>query len=113
MVDEEQKQAEIDLMKEMVDEIRTLRGRIDQLEQHNSILSKSIDDPETMMKKAGWLKVITPMADETYDPLQREMTDNVNTAFAGPFAGTGDTFRKSRHEELEEWKEAEREMTHS
>jgi len=61
-----------------------------------------------MMKKAGWLKVITPMADETYDPLQREAGDNLNTAFAGPFSGSGDTFRKSRHEELEEWKEAER-----
>jgi hypothetical protein len=104
---DEQKQAEIDLMKEMVTEIRGLRERVESLEAENRLLSKSIDDPETMMKKAGWLKVITPMADETYDPLQRQTGDS-NTAFAGPFTGSGEVFKKSRHDELEEWKEAER-----
>tara|TARA_Y100000004_G_scaffold148028_1_gene169409 strand:- start:408 stop:746 length:339 start_codon:yes stop_codon:yes gene_type:complete len=105
---DEMKQAELDLMKEMVDEIRELRERVVSLEAQNSILSKSIDDPETMMKKAGWLKVVTPMADETYDPLNRELGDG-NQSFAGPFQGSGDTFQKQdRYTELEAWKEAER-----
>ena len=107
MADEEQKQAEIEHMKEMVSEIRGLRQRVENLEAENAILSKSIDDPETMMKKAGWLKVITPMADETYDPLQRGMGDG-EQQFSGPFTGSGDMFKKSQHEQLEEWKEAER-----
>ena len=70
-----QKQAEIDLMKEMVEEIRELRERVVSLETQNQMLTKSLDDPETMMRKAGWLKVVTPMADETYDPLQRDVGD--------------------------------------
>ena len=105
---DETKQAEIDLMKEMVGELKELRERVVSLESQNSILSKSIADPETMMKKAGWLKVVTPMADETFDPLNREIGDG-GQSFAGPFQGSGDTFQKQdRHTELEAWKEAER-----
>ncbi len=65
---DEQEQAKIDLMKEMVTEIKELRQRVVSLETQNTMLTKSLDDPETMMKKAGWLKVVTPMADEAYDP---------------------------------------------
>jgi hypothetical protein len=104
---DEQEQAKIDLMKEMVTEIKELRNRVVSLETQNTMLTKSLDDPETMMKKAGWLKVVTPMADEAYDPLQRDVSDN-SQSFSGPFNGTGDTFQKqSRHDELEEWKQAE------
>tara|TARA_R100001510_G_C7656408_1_gene216392 strand:+ start:7030 stop:7371 length:342 start_codon:yes stop_codon:yes gene_type:complete len=104
-----QKQAEIDLMKEMVEEIRELRERVVSLESQNQMLTKSLDDPETMMRKAGWLKVVTPMADETYDPLQRDVGDG-SQSFTGPFQGTGNTFQKSRYDQLEEWKEAEQQV---
>ena len=101
-------EATADLLKEMVEEIRTLRKRVEQLESNNNVLVKAVDNPETMMKKAGWLKVVTPMADETFDPLNREIGDG-NQSFAGPFQGSGDTFQKQdRHTELEAWKEAER-----
>jgi len=103
----EEKQAEIDLLKEMVEELRILRKRVEDLEGENNTLKKAVDDPETMMKKAGWLKVVTPMADETYDPLQRDSEDDFG--FSGPFTGSGGMITKqSRHDELEEWKEAER-----
>jgi len=102
------KQAEIDLMKSMVDKIGALEQRIASLEQNNNILTKSLEDPEVMMKKAGWMKFTTPVADEAFDPLQRDTGDQ---SFDSPFKGSGDVFQKSRFDELEEWKAAERSVT--
>ncbi len=104
----DEKQAEIDLMKSMVDEIRDLKHRITSLEQNNSTLTKSLADPEVMMKKAGWMKFTTPVADEAFDPLQRNTGEET---FDSPFKGSGDVFQKSRFDELEEWKAAERSVT--
>jgi cell shape-determining protein MreC len=47
---DEQKQAEIDLMKEMVTEIRGLRERVESLEAENRLLSKSIDEKSRMVE---------------------------------------------------------------
>ena len=94
-------EATADLLKEMVEEIRTLRKRVETLESHNSSLLKAVDDPETMMKKAGWLKAMTPLADEAFDPLNRAGQDEQIFGF------NHDLISKSRDEELHEWKQME------
>ena len=95
-------EATADLLKEMVEEIRTLRDRIETLESHNTSLLKAVDDPETMMKKAGWLRAVTPMADEAFDPLHRDQNDEQ------VFGYNSDMLTKSDHQqELHEWREME------
>jgi hypothetical protein len=94
-------EATADLLKEMVEEIRTLRKRVETLESHNTSLLKAVDDPETMMKKAGWLKAVTPLADEVFDPLNRAGHDEQIFGF------NQDLISKSRDEELHEWKQME------
>ena len=94
-------EATADLLKEMVEEIRVLRKRVEQLESNNNSLIKAVDNPETMMKKAGWLKAITPMADEAYDPLNRSNGDEQIFGF------NQDLISKSRDEELHEWRQME------
>ena len=96
-------EATADLLKEMVGEIRELRQRIEELESHNSSLLKAVDDPETMMKKAGWLKAVTPMPDETFDPLNRSAHDEQVFGFNQDLITKGQA-------ELEEWRQMEEAM---
>jgi len=95
--------ATADLLKEMVEEIRTLRKRVETLESDNSSLLKAVDDPETMMKKAGWLKAITPLADEVFDPLNRAGQDEQIFGFNQDMI----TKSSSRDDELKAWQEME------
>ena len=44
----------IELLKEVVAEMRTLRERINSLEQENSDLQKAMLNPEALMRKAGF-----------------------------------------------------------
>lgn len=106
MSDEETTQTQIDILKELIGEVKSLGLRIQALETENDSLRKAMTDPELLMRKNGWHKFTTPHADETFDPLQRE-TPNV---MSGPFTGSGDVFLKSRDQQLEEWKEAERQV---
>ena len=52
------------------------------------------------MRKAGWLKAVTPMADETYDPLNRAASDEQVFGYNQDMLTKGQT-------ELDEWKEME------
>ena len=99
-------EATASLLKEMVEEIRTLRKRVETLESNNTSLLKAMDNPETMMKKAGWLRAITPMAEEVFDPLQREIDES---SFTSGF-NTDSSIVKSHSESLDEWKEMEKAM---
>ena len=107
MADEETTQAQIDILKELIGEVKHLGERIHALETENHSLKKAMTDPELLMKRNGWHKFTTPHADETFDPLKRETPSSV---MSGPFSGSGDVFLKSRDERLEEWKEAERQV---
>ena len=107
MTEEDNSAQQVELMKELVGEVRNMRQRIEALEQENSSLRKAVDDPETIMRKHGWKKFQTPHADETFDPLNRDVADN---AFSGPFDGSGDLFLKSRDEQLREWEAAEQQV---
>jgi len=95
-------EATADLLKEMVEEIRTLRKRVETLETDNTSLLKAVDDPETMMKKAGWLKATTPEPEGVFDPLNREGHDEQMFGF------NQDIIIKSRDEELRDWQEMEK-----
>ena len=97
-------EATADLLKEMVAEIRTLRERISSLESHNDTLQKAVADPETMMKKAGWLKAVTPLAEETYDPLNRSSSDEQVFGYNQDMITKGQTA-------LDQWKEMESSIT--
>ena len=98
-------QEQIDILKELVSEVRALNQRVQALEAENSSLQKTMSDPEMLMRKQGWKKFTTPHADETFDPLNRQVP--VDTT---PFSGSGDLFLKSRDEQLREWEEAERQV---
>ena len=101
-------EATAELLKELTDEIRRLNTRIETLEQHNNTLVKAMDDPATMMRKAGWLRAITPMADEVFDPLNRTVGDD--PSFASGF-NTGDgALIKSPDAQLREWEQMEASM---
>lgn len=106
MSDKDTKES-IELAKELMEEVKILKARIENLEAENAILEKNQEDPAIMMRKAGWISMLTPHAAETFDPLNR---DTENTAVAGPFSGSGDMITKSRYDELAEWEDAEREM---
>tara|TARA_R110000744_G_scaffold345674_4_gene451103 strand:+ start:166 stop:489 length:324 start_codon:yes stop_codon:yes gene_type:complete len=107
-VSEESEQEHIDILKELVTEIRILNQRVHALETDNSSLAKAIDDPEMLMRKHGWKKFTTPHADETFDPLNRQIpTDNT------PFSGSGEMFLKSRDETLKDWEIAEQQVRSS
>ena len=97
------------LVKEVLDELKTVKSRVEQLEAENHRLTKAVEDPQIMMQKQGWMKFVTPHADETFDPLNR----NADIGGTGPFEGSGDVIAKanrSRFDELQEWEDAEREM---
>lgn len=97
-------EATAELLKELVGEMRTLRERVESLERRNTTLVKAMDDPEAMMRKAGWLRAMTPVADEVYDPLQRDNVDSFTTAF------DHESIVKSHDNRLDEWKEMEKAM---
>jgi regulator of replication initiation timing len=103
---EENHEETLNILKELITEVRVLNQRVQALETENNNLTKAIGDPETLMKKNGWKKFTTPHADETYDPLNREVPNQFST----PFAGSGDLFLKSRDEVLKEWQDAERQV---
>jgi|11_taG_2_1085331.scaffolds.fasta_scaffold07644_4 hypothetical protein len=105
--DDEIQNEQVALMKELVGEVRKMRLRIDALEEENMGLRKAVDDPETIMRKHGWKKFTTPHADETFDPLNRNVSDQ---SFSTPFEGSGDLFLKSRDDQLREWEDAERQV---
>ena len=98
-------EATADLLKEMVGELRQLRQRIDQLEAENASLTKAVDDPETLMKKAGWLKAVTPLSDEVYDPLNREANDGPSFV-----SGFNNEMLNKGQAELQEWQDMEKAM---
>jgi len=98
-------EATADLLKEMVEEIRHLRKRVEQLESDNSILAKAVDDPESLMKKAGWLKAVTPLSAEVFDPLNREMGDSPDFV-----SGFKSEMLNKGMAELEEWRQMENAM---
>jgi|TARA_B100000497_G_C7524723_1_gene318635 DNA gyrase inhibitor GyrI len=95
-------EATADLLKEMVGELRHLRQRVEQLETENATLSKAVDDPETLMKKAGWLKAVTPLSAEVYDPLNREAGDAPSFV-----SGFGTEMLSKGMDELKQWQEME------
>jgi hypothetical protein len=97
-------EATTDLLKELVGEVRYLRQRMEQLEAENATLSKAMDDPETMMKKAGWLKAVTPISAEVYDPLNREAGD------APSFVSGFDSEVINKGDELKTWQDMENAM---
>ncbi len=72
----------MELMKEMVEQIKSLNSRIDVLEREKSVMQKAVEDPEVLLKRWGWQKFTTPHADETFDPLNRTIPDNNSV---GPF----------------------------
>lgn len=98
-------QEQIDILKELITEVRVLNQRVQALEAENNTLAKAVGDPEIMMKKYGWKKFTTPHADETFDPLNRQVPSVMDNT---PFSGSGDLFLKSRDVVLKEWEEAER-----
>ena len=100
-------QEHLDILKQLVNELRIVNERLSTVENENYELRKSISDPELMMKNAGWLKVTTPHASETFDPLNRAGADEMR--LDTPFDGSGEVFQKStsRYDEIQEWIDAE------
>ena len=97
-------EATADLLKEMVEEIRLLRKRVEQLESDNSILAKAVDDPESLMKKAGG-SAVTPLSAEVFDPLNREVGDSPDYV-----SGFQSEMLNKGMAELEEWRQMENAM---
>lgn len=108
MMSEEETQVSLEMANELLEEVKILKQRIENLEAENDMLTKRAEDPTKMMKEQGWQTFVTPHADETFDPLNRDMSDN--ESFKGPFSGSGEMIVKSRHDEIVEWEDAEREM---
>ena len=108
MMSEEETQVSIEMAKELLEEVKILKQRIENLEAENDMLTKKAEDPTKMMKAQGWQSFVTPHADETFDPLNRNITDG--EGFSGPFSGSGEMIVKSRYDEIAEWEDAEREM---
>jgi len=100
-----EEQEQIDILKELITEVRVLNQRVQALEAENNTLAKAMNDPEMLMRKQGWKKFTTPHAEETFDPLNRQVPLDTT-----PFSGSGDLFLKSRDEQLREWEDAERQV---
>jgi hypothetical protein len=105
---DEETQESLSMVEDLIAEVKVLKARVESLESENDILIKNQEDPAIMMRKAGWISMVTPHAAETFDPLNRD-TDSAG-ATVGPFAGSGDMITKSRFDEIQEWEDAEREM---
>ena len=101
------KQGELEILKQMIGELRALNERVAFVEHENFELRKTVADPETLMQKAGWLRITTPHAAEAFDPLNRDGIDEMR--IDTPFDGSGELFQKSssRYDELQEWIDAE------
>ena len=99
----------MDIAKAAIEEAKVLKEENEILKMENRELREAVNDPTKTMKAQGWQQFITPHAEETFDPLNRETGQE---SFSGPFAGSGDLIAKSvsRHDELREWEDAEREM---
>ena len=75
------------------------------------MLTKAMDDPATMMKKAGWLRAVTPMADEVFDPLNRDIVSDGGSFTSAFNSGDGSMIAKrSQDEELRMWQSMEASM---
>ena len=100
-------QGELEILKQVVGELRALNERVAFVEHENLELRKAVSDPEALMQKAGWLRITTPHAAETFDPLNRTGADEMK--LDTPFDGSGELFTKSksRYDELQEWIDAE------
>ena len=105
---DEETQESLSMVEEMIAEVKVLKTRIENLESENDMLIKNQEDPAIMMRKAGWISMVTPHAAETFDPLNRD--NDMSGASVGPFAGSGDMITKSRFDELRDWEDAERSM---
>ena len=93
------------ILKELIGEVRVLNERVQALEAENNSLQKAMSVYTCFMRKQGWKKFTTPHAEETFDPLNRQIPiDNT------PFSGSGDLFLKSRDERLKEWEAAEQQV---
>lgn len=98
----------MEIAKAAIEEAKSLKEEIRILKMENKDLRTAVNDPTKLMKVQGWMRFITPHADETFDPLNRSGGDD---SFSGPFTGSGDLISKAtRYEELKEWEDAEREM---
>ena len=53
-------QEQIDILKELITEVRVLNQRVQALEAENNTLAKAMNDPEMLMRKQGWKKFTTP-----------------------------------------------------
>tara|TARA_R110002051_G_scaffold306895_1_gene377691 strand:+ start:359 stop:688 length:330 start_codon:yes stop_codon:yes gene_type:complete len=100
---------ELEILKQVVGELRALNERIAFVEHENYDLRKTLSNPDELLQKAGWLRVSTPHAAEIYDPLNRTGGDEMR--LDTPFDGSGELFTKSksRYDELQEWIDAEKE----
>jgi hypothetical protein len=98
---------ELEILKQVVGELRALNERIAFVEHENHDLRKAISNPDALLQKAGWLRVSTPHAAEIFDPLNRAGADEMR--LDTPFDGSGEIFTKSksRYDELQEWIDAE------
>lgn len=105
---DEETQESLSMVEDLIAEVKVLKARVESLESENDILIKNQEDPTIMMRKAGWISMVTPHAAETFDPLNRDIESS--SATVGPFSGSGDMITKSRFDEIQEWEDAEREM---
>ena len=104
---DEETQESLSMVEDLIAEVKVLKARVENLESENDLLIKNQEDPAIMMRKAGWISIVTPHA-ETFDPLNRDT--EATSATVGPFSGSGDMITKSRFDEIQEWEDAEREM---
>lgn len=96
-----------DFLKAVVEDIRKMKGEITELQEENQSLKVALTDPDVLVKNLGLIRYTTPHPEETFDPLNRD--DGSMLSSTGPFVGSGEMISKTdRHDELEEWKEAER-----
>tara|TARA_Y100001963_G_C6745342_1_gene431282 strand:+ start:788 stop:1120 length:333 start_codon:yes stop_codon:yes gene_type:complete len=101
----------MDIAKAAIEEAKALKEELQLVKMERDELRKAIEDPTEVMKSQGWMQYITPHAEEAFDPLNRNASDE--QSFSGPFQGSGDLITKgarSRFEEIREWEEAERMM---
>ena len=92
----------MDIAKAAIEEAKVLKEENEILKMENRELRNAVNDPTAAMKAQGWQRFVTPHADEAFG----------EDTFSGPFEGSGDLIAKSvsRHDEIREWEEAEREM---
>ena len=99
----------MDIAKAAIEEAKVLKEENEILKMENRELREAVNEPTKTMKAQGWQRFVTPHAEEAFDPLNRSIGDE---SFSGPFEGSGDLIAKSvsRHDEIREWEDAEKEM---